>query len=106
NEEMFFVLEGAGEVRIGAERHPVRPGDIIACPPGGPETAHQIINTGEGELKFLAVSTRLTPEGAEYPASGKFGVLAEFPPGPDGKPQGLRLVGRTQSSIEDYWEGE
>jgi uncharacterized cupin superfamily protein len=102
NEEMFFVLDGTGEVRIGAERHPIRSGDVIACPPGGPETAHQIIKTGEGELRFLPVSTRLTPEVADYPDSGKFGVLAEFPPGANGKPQGLRVVGRTQSTAEDY----
>lgn len=106
NEEMFFVLEGEGEVRIGAERHPIRAGDVIACPPGGPETAHQIANTSaDAELRFLAVSTRLSPEIAEYPDSGKFGVLAEFPPGADGQPQGLRFLGRAGASL-DYWEGE
>src|SRR5689334_14636042 len=54
-EEMFFVIEGTGEVRIGTETFPIRAGDIIACPTGGPETAHQIINTGRAELKYLAV---------------------------------------------------
>jgi uncharacterized cupin superfamily protein len=44
-EEMFFVLQGGGEVRIGETRHPIRTGDIIACPAGGRETAHQIIKT-------------------------------------------------------------
>src|SRR5262249_51323038 len=53
NEEMFFVLEGTGEVRIGKAVHPIRAGDVIACPPGGPETAHQIVNTGAAELKYL-----------------------------------------------------
>src|SRR3954465_12031792 len=56
-EEMFYVIEGTGEVRIGAERSPIGAGDIIACPAGGPETAHQIVNTGSVELKYLAVST-------------------------------------------------
>ena len=51
NEEMFFILEGSGEVRIGSETHPIRQGDILACPPGGEETAHQIVNTGNVELK-------------------------------------------------------
>ena len=107
NEEMFFVLEGEGEVRIGGARHPIRRGDVIACPPGGPETAHQIVNTsGTAELRYLAVSTRLSPEVAEYPDSGKFGVLAEFPPDADGRPQTLRFIGRTQASLDDYWEGE
>ena len=43
-EEMFFILEGEGELRFGAERYPLRKNDIIACPPGGPDVAHQIIN--------------------------------------------------------------
>ena len=105
NEEMFFILEGSGEVRIGGERHSIRKGDIIACPPGGAETAHQIINTGSVELKFLAISTVLYPEVAEYPDSGKFAVRAENPMGPDGKQHGLRFVGRADASL-DYWEGE
>ena len=62
NEEMFFVLEGEGEVRIGKDRHPIKRGDVIAHPPGGPETAHQIVNTSAAELKYLSVSTRMSPE--------------------------------------------
>ncbi len=95
NEEMFFILEGTGEVRIGDGRHPIKKGDFIACPPGGPETAHQIINTGSSEMRYLAVSTRIYPEVAEYPDSKKFGVLAD----------GLRFISRPEMSI-GYWEGE
>lgn len=105
NEEMFFVLEGAGDVRIGDMTYPIRQGDIVACPAGGKETAHQIINTGTVELKYLAVSTKHSPEIADYPDSGKFGVLAEYPAGADGKPRGFRFVGRADQSA-DYWEGE
>jgi len=105
NEEMFFVLQGSGEVRIGEETFPIRQGDFIACPPGGPELAHQIINSGSEELRYLSVSTRMYPEIAEYPDSGKFGVLAEYPPGADGKPQGFRFVGRPDTA-SGYWDGE
>lgn len=105
NEEMFFVLEGTGEVRIGETTYPIRQGDIVACPPGGKETAHQIINSGNVELKYLAVSTKQTPEIAEYPDTGKFGVLAEYPAGADGKSRGFRFVGRENLAV-DYWEGE
>lgn len=104
NEEMFFVLEGEGEVRIGPETHPIRKGDLVACPPGGPELAHQIVNTGSTELRYLAVSTKMYPEIAEYPDSGKFGILAELS-GPDGQPQPFRYLGRKDQSI-DYYEGE
>jgi uncharacterized cupin superfamily protein len=105
NEEMFFVLQGSGEARIGESTYPIRAGDVIACPAGGKETAHQIINSGTEELRYLAVSTKLSPEIAEYPDSGKFGVLAELPPLADGKPTHFRFVGREGQSL-DYWEGE
>jgi uncharacterized cupin superfamily protein len=95
NEEMFYILEGRGEVRIGAETFPIRAGDFIACPPGGPELAHQIVNTGTGELKYLAVSTMQYPEVCEYPDSGKIGVLADS----------IRYVNRSDSQV-GYWEGE
>src|SRR6185295_20034336 len=62
NEEMFFVVEGEGEVRVGAARYPIKPGDVIACPAGGAEVAHQIANTSAtADLKYLAVSTKLSP---------------------------------------------
>lgn len=105
NEEMFFILEGTGEIRIGNNVYPIRSGDIIACPPGGKETAHQIINTGSVELKYLAVSTKMSPEMAEYPDSNKFGVLVEQAPGSDGKPRVFRFIGREEIGL-DYWEGE
>ena len=105
NEEMFLVLEGAGEIRIGNETHPIKQHDIIACPAGGEETAHQIINTGDVELRYLAVSTKLSPEIANYPDSGKFGVLADYPPNDEGKPQRFMFVGREENGI-DYWDGE
>lgn len=104
-EEMVYVIEGTGEVRIGESTWPIKPGDIIALPPGGKETAHQVINTGKVELKYLAVSTKESPEIAEYPDSGKFGVMAEYPAGADGKPRGFRFVGRVERNV-DYWEGE
>ena len=105
NEEMFFVVEGQGELRLGDARHPIRAGDIVACPPGGPETAHNICNTSETDLKFLAVSTRLSPEVCEYPDSGRFGLLAELPSAAEGKPRELRFMGRARESLE-YWQGE
>src|SRR6202171_4925730 len=36
NEEMFFILEGEGELHVGDAVHPVRPGDVVACTAGGP----------------------------------------------------------------------
>jgi uncharacterized cupin superfamily protein len=104
-EEMFFVLQGSGEVRIGVARYPIRTGDIIACPEGGRETAHQIINTGTEELRYLAVSTEHSLEMAQYPDSRKFAVKAEFGTALDGTPQSVVLVSRETQSV-DFWDGE
>lgn len=104
NEEMFFVIEGRGEIRIGDATHAIRQGDVIACPPGGRETAHQIVNTGDGELVYLAVSTCLSPEICEYPDSDKYAASAERPDA-DGKPGFFRAIGRPGSSLS-YWDGE
>lgn len=102
NEEMFFVLSGEGELKFGNETHPIRSGDVIACPPGGPEVAHQIRNTSNSTtLRFLAVSTMEWPEIVECPDSGKFGVRS----GPGGEPDSIRFNGRLKDSL-DYWDGE
>ena len=103
---MFFVLEGAGEVAIGDERFPIRQGDFIACPPGGADAAHQIINTSTADLKYIALSTSLMPEVVEYPDSKKFGIMAPFPTGDAGKPDLKRFIVREQAGEKEYWEGE
>jgi len=104
NEEMFFVLEGEGEVRIGQETFPIKAGDVIAHPSGGTETAHQIVNTSNADLKYLAVSTVTTPEICDYPDSGKFAAM-QVQPGPDGKPKFWRFVGRDGTGL-NYFDGE
>lgn len=104
-EEMFFVLEGSGELRYGAARHPLRAGDIVACPAGGPDTAHQIINTGEVEMRYLAVSTLAPIEICEYPDSGKFGVYEDSPDALDTGAERFRHLARREDG-RDYWEGE
>lgn len=107
NEEMFFIIEGRGELRFGDETHPVKKGDVIACPNGGPETAHQLINTSDSEeMRYLAVSTSESPEIAEYPDSDKVGVLANFPAQDGGKPTVMRFIIRDQAGMADYWDGE
>jgi len=105
NEEMFLILDGVGEARIGDQVYSIKKNDIIACPAGDESTAHQFINTGESDLKYLSVSTKASPEIAEYPDSGKFAVLADYPADEDGNPQRFMYVGKADES-KDYWEGE
>lgn len=49
-EEIYYVLEGRGRMRIGSETVEVGPGDAVAIPPGA---LHQMTNLGPGVLKFL-----------------------------------------------------
>ena len=104
-EEMFFVLAGSGEVRIGDTRYGIRTGDVIACPAGGKETAHQIINTGSEELRYLAVSIEASLEMAQYPDSGKYAVKAELGPGADGEPRQVIVIGRDGAPV-GFWDDE
>jgi mannose-6-phosphate isomerase-like protein (cupin superfamily) len=46
--EIYYILEGAGEMELDGERHPVRPGDAILVKPG---CRHRAI----GKLKVLNV---------------------------------------------------
>jgi len=75
NEEMIFILEGQGLLRFGKQKFHLRKGDFVACPAGGREVAHQVINTGTTELKYLALSTMIPEEICEYPDSAKVGIF-------------------------------
>ncbi|HET7299631.1 MAG TPA: cupin domain-containing protein [Oleiagrimonas sp.] len=104
DEEMFFIVEGTGQLRYGDKRYPLKPGDVIACPPGGPDTAHQIINTGTTEMRYLSISTMAPAEICEYPDSGKFGAFAGGTPETKSQAR-FRYLGKTEDQ-HDYWEGE
>ena len=100
-EEMFFILEGSGELRFGPERYPLRKGDFVACPPGGREVAHQMINTGSTDLVYLALSTKIREEICEYPDSDKVGVFL----GHGGADMEYRKLFRAGSDVP-YMDGE
>jgi uncharacterized cupin superfamily protein len=102
--ELFVILEGAGTYRYGEKRYEVKAGDVCAAPIGGPETAHQIINTGTTTLKYLGISAAVgESQVVEYPDSGKFAVSSRYD-WATGK-GGIRHITRPGNSL-DYWEGE
>lgn len=104
NEEMFFILEGEGQLRHSDETWIVKAGDIICCPVGR-EHPHEITNTGDSDLKYLAVSTMEEPEVGFYPDSNKFGVFAGKAPGHLHKDYDFRIIAKEGVGI-DYWEDE
>ena len=73
-EEALYVLEGEGTLRLGDEEHPVGPGSYAAFPAGG--LAHQLINTGETTLRYLAISAGTRADIVTYPDSGKVAAFA------------------------------
>lgn len=105
NEELFVILSGRGTLRYGEASYAVGEGDVIACPAGGQETAHQLINDGEGELRYLAISTMHVPDVMEYPDSDKVGALAGSAPGGAKDKRRLSHFSRRGDAV-DYWDGE
>ena len=94
-EEMFFIVRGTGTLRYGSETRKLRAGDVICCPTGGPETAHQIINDSDAELAYLSISTMQPAEVCEYPDSNKIGAFGGE----------LRHLSQAGSNV-DYWLDE
>ena len=95
-EEMFFIIRGSGLLRYGSETRPVRAGDFICCPTGGPDTAHQIINDSTEPLEMISVSTMMPAEVCEYPDSNKIGAFGGG---------AVRHLTRPEQAL-DYWDGE
>jgi uncharacterized cupin superfamily protein len=72
--ELFVILSGSGEYRLDDASHPIRAGDVIAAPAGG--EAHQLVNSGTDELRYLAISTKQDVDVVDYPDADQFGVIA------------------------------
>ena len=83
SEEMFLILEGTGLLRFGKDEYQLKKNDIIACPVGDRSVAHQIINNGDNDLKYLALGTNRPYDICEYPDSDK--ILSRVSSGGDSK---------------------
>ena len=104
NEEAIYILKGKGSLRLGEKTFAVETGDYIALPVGK-DHPHQLINNSDSMLEYLCLSTMKFPEVAEYPDSGKVGVMTgSAPPGAGVKTGLLRLF--DQSATLDYYDGE
>jgi uncharacterized cupin superfamily protein len=97
---MFLVLEGTGTLRFGEKEYPIKKHDIIACPPGGRDVAHQIVNTGQAELKYLSLSTNEPYDICEYPDSNKIMSIV----GKTGN-RDFKHISKAEHEV-DYYEGE
>lgn len=104
NEEMFYIIQGSGMLRVGDTLSSITEGDFIAHPVSrDPADAHQIINDSDEEMTILCVSTMKAPDLVLYPDSGKFGVFARATS--NAKADAFRFIGKQEDSL-DYWLGE
>ncbi|OCW59562.1 cupin domain-containing protein [Hoeflea olei] len=105
NDELFVILGGTGVLRHGGEDYEVAAGDVVVCPAGGVETAHQLRAGATEPLRYLAVSTMNEPDVLEYPDSGKVAVYAGAAPGGEKAARRLELTVKKDAGV-GYWEGE
>ena len=92
----YAVFQYYRRERLGAiETRKIREGDVICCPTGGPETAHQILNDSDADLAYLSVSTMMPAEVCEYPDSKKVGAFGGS----------FRHMTHTDDAL-DYWKDE
>lgn len=100
NEEAIYILDGTATLRLGDRTIAVRAGDYIALP-AGPGHAHQLINSSAAPLRYLCMSTTLSPEVAVYPDSHKV-AFSTAPGGPAGGPFEVQRLGTSLA----YYDGE
>lgn len=54
-EEVYYFINGMGEMQVGPGKIQVRGGDSVIIPDGA---FHKVFNTGSGDLTFVAVFER------------------------------------------------
>lgn len=63
-EESYYMLKGSARIRVGDELATLIPGQVVLIPPG---QIHQIKNTGDEPLEFLAICIPAwEPNNSEY----------------------------------------
>lgn len=88
--ELFVVLAGRGQLRLGDALHTVRAGSVVSRP-AGTGVAHQFL-AGDEPLELLAYSDHRTEDMAYFPDSRKVNF------------RGLGLIARVEPV--GYWDGE
>jgi uncharacterized cupin superfamily protein len=104
NEEVIYVLEGSGTLRIGERKVTLSRGDYTALPVGE-AGAHQIINSSDEPLRYLCFSTMIEPDAMVYPDSSKIGLFAGAAPGGPKEKRTLSKFLRADAEV-GYYEGE
>ena len=100
-DELFFIVSGTGEYRFGDETFAVRAGDLVGAPAG--TKAHQLVNTGSEDLRYLGISTMGGVDVVDYPDSKKIAVAAGVK---NADFKTATYVGLGRLAPADYYDGE
>ena len=73
NEELLIVLAGRLTLRTPEGTRTVEAGGVVHFPIG-PEGAHGITNDDDEPVRYLMVSTRVSPDATEYPDTRRLAI--------------------------------
>ncbi len=77
NEEVFYIIQGQGEVTTEKGVIKVKPGDVVRFP-AGEKGVHQLKNISDSEtLKYLDIGTANFPDVVFMPADSKIEFFAD-----------------------------
>jgi uncharacterized cupin superfamily protein len=97
-EEVLVVLEGTPLLRGADGWRRLTRGEVVRFPVGE-QGAHQVVNDGAADVRFLALSTNGQPDVVLYPDEGKVCAAERTPDG-----SGFKAYHRLEDGV-DYWEG-
>ena len=55
-EQVYYIISGAGKMKLDDEIHDVRPGDTVHIPP---KVKHQLVNDGDEWIEHLLVTAEV-----------------------------------------------
>lgn len=96
SEEWLLVVSGRPTLRSPGGERELRPGDVVAFPPG-PEGAHGIENRSGEPVRVVIFSTKGPLEAVHYPDTGKVGLWT--------LEKGYIAITSEQPAV-DYWDVE
>jgi uncharacterized cupin superfamily protein len=73
SEEILIVLQGQLTLRTPDGSRQLRSGEVVHFPVG-PEGAHAIASEGDEPVRYLMVSTLVSPDATEYPDTRQLSV--------------------------------
>jgi uncharacterized cupin superfamily protein len=76
SEELLIVVRGEPTVRLHDGDRRLKEGDVVPLP-RGPAGGHQIRNDSAEVARVVIVSTNARPDVAEYPDTGKVGLIGD-----------------------------